>query len=210
MSNESVTGDPSVDPVMKKSVGAGAGAAKTVVVAEKKAAADVSVTGDPTVDPVMKKSQQAEGPKPKPAGQVVEEKKAEWQRPDVHVAGQTTDRIDDHLVAWMRAKADEGVVKTSADKNWQRVAFEAHRAATGGRDPKKAFINKLREHGVFRGEQLKGGLKALAATTALGATLHLGKKLSDRGHKKQAAVIECEENLALIDRIRRASEKLFA
>lgn len=128
----------------------------------------------------------------------VPEADPDWQRPDVRVAGQATDRIDDHLVDWMRERADEDVVKEAsgvgdATKLLQNVA-------------RKALIkgDDAVAKGFLRSQQLKGAAKALGATAALGGAVYGGHRLA-----KKAAVIENPENLKLIDLIRAKSEKLF-
>jgi hypothetical protein len=154
---------------------------------------------------------------------------ADWQRPDVRVADQTNDRIDDHYLAWMREQADKDVVKESADLG--ELLGKAHEAykhgLVGGKKAADAAARQVLKS-KLRMEQLKGGAKALGGAAALGGATYGGYRLAKRrqkaaavetpdtgvhagaGVEKQAGVIENPENLALIDRIRKQSEKLFA
>jgi hypothetical protein len=115
----------------------------------------------------------------------------DWERPDVRVAGQATDRIDDHFIGWMRERADEDVVKEA------------------GVDPRK-IIQELGVKSIeeipkkLRNQQLLGAAKALGITAGLGGAAYAGHRMS-----KKAGVIENPENLKLIDLIRAKSEKLF-
>jgi len=157
----------------------------------------------------------------------VPEADPKWHRPDVSVEGQTNDRIDDHYLAWMREQADQDVVK-EAKPDWKNIIHQAHSAASNTVSDKNALkeaLRVLRSHGALRGEQIRGGAKALGGAAALGSAAYGGYRLAKgrqkaasadtgvhagEGVEKQAGVIENPENLALIDRIRRQSERLFA
>jgi hypothetical protein len=83
-------------------------------------------------------------------------------RPDVKVAGQTTDRIDDHFLGWMQKKADEDVVRAPEEKTASADAYD-HMVAGGPKAVRKA-VWKARAHGaagVIGAAALAAGAKAL-------------------------------------------------
>jgi hypothetical protein len=186
----------------------------------KTAAAEPGVTDAPSVAPEMKKTQEQANALDKLRAKLsdVTTKKAsldegfardlhqlvgldvpdardDWQRPDVKVAGQVADRIDDAYVQWMRAHADADVVKEAGVKERIKGFFGKHvQEAT-----KKTLLEKIKGSGKTVG---KAGLLAGGAYGAY----RLGKHVAGKQHEKNAAVIENDENLDLVARIRRAAQ----
>lgn len=229
----SVLGDSSVSAEMKRTLEKSEGQAKTPEAEVKKsAAAEPGVTDAPSVAPEMKKTQEqanALGKLKAKLSEVVTKKQASideafardlhqlvgieapaaddgWQRPNVKVAGQATDLIDDHFVDWMQHKADEDVVKTAASV--EEVTKAVLKAGTT-----KKGAEKLGKH--LTRAQIKGALKAALGLTALGGAAYGGHKLlkryergvmADEWGSKTAAVRENDENLDLAARIRKLAQ----
>ena len=116
------------------------------------------------------------------------------ERPDVSVADQTNDRIDDHFVGWLQERADEDVVKI-AGSSMQDVL----NVAAGG----PARLDKMM--GKSRNKGLAIGAAATAATLATGTALYSAfqKRMANKGVAKTAAMQENDENMDLIARLKK-------
>jgi hypothetical protein len=136
-------------------------------------------------------------------GAEAEHAQPDFDRPDVSVEGQTTDRIDDHFLSWMQDKADEDVVK-------EAISIEdAHRLAS------KGTADEIMAAGKKAGR--KGAVKGALGAAGLIAAGVGAKKLMDKkkdGEKKaeldkEAGVQQNPENLDLLARIRKSAEQKY-
>ena len=113
-------------------------------------------------------------------------KEAGWDRPDVSVENQITDRIDDHYLGWMQNKSDEDVVKIAINITpaMEREAMDL------AKDP--AMLRRIK---------LKSGGKGALATAAVLAAAAGGHKLLKNRSEKTAGVIANAENEELLARL---------
>lgn len=126
------------------------------------------------------------------------DKQASWERPDVSVPGQTTDRIDDHFIGWMKEKADEDVVVMDKEAQERKsittgsgAAYGALGGALGGGTAGAVTGKGLK--GRLRNALIGAGAGALGGA-GLGAGLGKasddaykeGKKSGDKKMKKKA------------------------
>jgi hypothetical protein len=143
------------------------------------------------------------------------EAESDWQRPDVSVQGQATDRIDDHFLGWMGDKADEDVVKeaTLGGQIGQAAKKAGGKVEVALRKAKKVV---KKNPGVVAG----AGAAGLTAGSILGRMSKktpapapvtppdTGVKVPD-GQVKQAGVVENQENLDLMTKLRKAAGEKF-
>jgi hypothetical protein len=132
-----------------------------------------------------------------------------FDRPDVKIAGQTTDAIDDHFIGWMEEKADEDVVKEASVKEAGRRDVMKELLGTGNTAKAREVLAKK-----LKGAAAKGaaGGALVAAPVAAGVAYHAGKKKSrekkaELEQTKEAGVDENPENLDLLARLRRSAEQ---
>lgn len=137
------------------------------------------------------------------------ETERDWQRPDVRVEGQATDRIDEHFLGWMRERADDDVVKTASTSEARKILAKGKVKEVG------EYLRKVRRRHLAAGAAA-GGAAGLVGGVALGrATKKAPAGAPDTGVKapggqvKQAGVVENPENLDLMSRIRKAAENQF-
>lgn len=123
----------------------------------------------------------------------VSDARDDFERPDVKVAGQVNDAIDDHYLGWMREKADEDVVKEAGQA--EDLARLASREST--------HVSSEAIRSALRRSTAKGAAGTAAASALLAGTYLAGKK---RG-QKTAAVNQDLENEDLLARIRRSARE---
>ena len=109
-------------------------------------------------------------------------KEAGWDRPDVSVENQITDRIDDHYLGWMQNKSDEDVVKIPASP--AKLQEEAIAFALNPKKMKRII-----------------GAKGALAGSALTAAGIIGGHKALKSRKKTAGVIANAENDELLERL---------
>ena len=133
-----------------------------------------------------------------------------FDRPDVKIAGQTTDAIDDHFIGWMEDKADEDVVKEAGflDDLANSVANPGNAVTV------RKAVGKASRRGAATGAlaTLAAGGVAAGGLAAYKAGKKRGAKKKDDGEKqaeldKEAGVTENPENLDLLARIRRSAQQ---
>lgn len=132
-----------------------------------------------------------------------------WERPDVGVEGQTTDRIDDHFLSWMRAKNDEDVVKEASNP-----LADVQNLMRSGKNTAEDLAGLIGKHA--RAGKVKGALGALAATAALGGAAYGGHQIAKHHFRKKlhalmtgektAAIVADPENDELLARLRRRAQ----
>ena len=166
------------------------------------------------------------------------EARSDWQHPDVSVQGQATDRIDDHFLGWMREKAGEDVVKEAAfvvdprgaaTKTPDMALLAARRRAksrvkTVGKQTFKGKAKTLLSKAKNAADMKR--MRRVAAPAAVGVAggMLLSKLMQKKqkpapapdtgvktqdGQVKQAGVIENQENLDLMAKIRKAASDQF-
>lgn len=117
----------------------------------------------------------------------------DFDRPDVKIAGQTNDAIDDHFLGWMKDKADDDVVKEAGVTKTVRKMRQGTSSQA-----RKLLKKRLAQVGAA------GGAAGLAV--GAGAGYAAGRK-KQAELDKEAGVIENPENLDLLARIRRSAKE---